>query len=115
MKEYDRYLNLLYVREVNFGKTKIHHHSKGKFGDSDVGDFFSYVGDFLNVLNRSPTSQTCHQHIWSLTSVTNIDVTVKINISPEDSSLSFKNITLDRPLSRFSLFGLHVSLHDRSH
>ena len=40
-----------------------------------VGDFFCYVGDFLNVLNRPPTSQTCHQQIWSLTSVTNIDVT----------------------------------------
>ena len=26
-------------------------------------------------MNRSPTSQTCHQHIWSLRSVTNIDVT----------------------------------------
>ena len=38
-----------------------------------VGD--SLCGDFLNVLNRSPTSQTCHQHIWSPTSVTNIDVT----------------------------------------
>ena len=36
---------------------------------------FRYVSDFLNVLNRSPTSQTCHQHIWSPTSVTNIDVT----------------------------------------
>ena len=41
-----------------------------------VGDFFRYVGDFLNVLNRSPTSQTCHQHIWSPTSFTNIDLTV---------------------------------------
>ena len=28
----------------------------------DVGDFFRYVSDFLNVLNRSPISQTCHQH-----------------------------------------------------
>ena len=28
-----------------------------------VGDFFRYFGDFLNVLNRSSTSQTCHQHI----------------------------------------------------
>ena len=36
---------------------------------------FHYVGDFLNVLNRSPTSQTCHQHVWSPTSVTNIDLT----------------------------------------
>ena len=34
-------------------------------------------GDFLNVLNRSPTSQTCHQHIWSQTSVSNIDVNPK--------------------------------------
>ena len=42
-----------------------------------VGDFFRYVGDFLNVLNWSPTSQTCHQHIWSPTSVTNIDVTTE--------------------------------------
>ena len=38
--------------------------------------FFSYVSDFLNVLNRSPTSQTCHQHIRSPTSVTDIDVTI---------------------------------------
>ena len=35
-----------------------------------------YVGDFLNVFNQSPTSQTCHQHIWFSTSVTNIDVTL---------------------------------------
>ena len=42
-----------------------------------VGDFFRYVGDFLNVLNLNvPTSQTCHQHIWSPTSVTNIDVAI---------------------------------------
>ena len=41
-----------------------------------VDDLFRYVGDFLNVLNRSRTSQTCHQHIWSPTSVTNIDVTI---------------------------------------
>ena len=34
-----------------------------------VGDFFRYVGDFLNILNRSPTSQTCHQDIWSPTSM----------------------------------------------
>ena len=41
-----------------------------------VCNFFRYVGDFLNrLLNRSSTSQTCHQHIWSPTSVTNIDVT----------------------------------------
>ena len=28
-----------------------------------------------NILTRSPTSETCHQNIWSPTSVTNIDVT----------------------------------------
>ena len=53
----------------------------------DVGDFMMvtdfrcwwqnhYVGDFINVLNRSPTSKTCHQRIWSPTSVTNIDITI---------------------------------------
>ena len=42
----------------------------------NVGDFFRYVGEFLNVLNRSSTSQTCHQHIWSPKSVTYIYVTV---------------------------------------
>ena len=42
---------------------------------NNVGDFLRYVGDILtNILNRSPTSQTCQQHIWSPTSVTNIDV-----------------------------------------
>ena len=30
------------------------------------------------ILNRSPTSQTCHQLIWSPTSVTNIDVALTI-------------------------------------
>ena len=47
-----------------------------------------YVGDFslcwwfpqcieliTSILIRSPTSQTCRQHIWSPTSYTNIDVT----------------------------------------
>ena len=48
--------------------------------DSDVGDidlrcWWRYVGDFLNVLNPSPTSQTCHQDIRSPTSVANIHVT----------------------------------------
>ena len=32
---------------------------------------------FFNVLNWSPTSQTCHQHIWSPTSVINIVVTTR--------------------------------------
>ena len=32
------------------------------------------IKSVTNILNRSPTSQTCHQHIWSPTSVANIDV-----------------------------------------
>ena len=45
-----------------------------------VGDVFRYVGDFLNEFNRSPTFQSCHQHIGSPTSVTNVDVTDQINL-----------------------------------
>ena len=48
---------------------------------------FRYVGDFLNILNRSPTSQTCHQHIWSPTSVTNIDVTSILNLYLANSTV----------------------------
>ena len=40
-----------------------------------VDDFFGYVGYFLNVFNRSSISWISHQHIWSPTPVTNIDVT----------------------------------------
>ena len=32
-----------------------------------VGDFFRYVGDFLNLLNRSPTSCIGHQHLKLVT------------------------------------------------
>ena len=41
--------------------------------------FSQCIKSVINIFNRSPTSQTCHQHIWSPTSVTNIDVT-KISI-----------------------------------
>ena len=54
---------------------------------ADVGDFFRYVGDFQSVLNRTPTSQTCHQHIWSPTSVTNIDVTSILNLYLANSTV----------------------------
>ena len=41
-----------------------------------LGWWFSQcIKSITNILNRSPTSQTCHQRIWSPTSVTNIDVT----------------------------------------
>ena len=41
-----------------------------------VGDFFRYVGNFFDAINRSPTSSTYHQYILSPTSVTIIDVTL---------------------------------------
>ena len=37
--------------------------------------FSQCIKSVINILNRSPTSQICHQHIWSPTSVTNIDIT----------------------------------------
>ena len=37
---------------------------------------FSVCWLFFNILNRLPASKTCHQHISSPTSVTNIDVTI---------------------------------------
>ena len=40
--------------------------------------FSQCIKSVASILNRSPTSQTCHQHIWSSTSVTNIDVTIFI-------------------------------------
>jgi len=44
-------------------------------GDSDVDDIAVLMTLWWWLLNRSPTSQTCHEHIWSPTSVNNIDVT----------------------------------------
>ena len=41
--------------------------------------FSQCIKSITNILNRSPASQTCHQHIWSPTSVTNIVVTVQPN------------------------------------
>ena len=81
-----------------------------------VGDFFRYVGDLLNVLNRSQTSKIGHQHlklvttfvlqhiwrhIWSPTSVINIDVTSQnchhhkvINTTMSPTSLNSSCISL---------------------
>ena len=36
---------------------------------------FQCIKSVTNILNRSPTSQTCRPLIWSATSVTNINVT----------------------------------------
>ena len=43
-----------------------------------------------NIPNRSPTSQTYHQQIWSPTSVTNIDVTLDISIHRSRFTLCWK-------------------------
>ena len=43
--------------------------------------FFQCIKSITNILNRSSTSQTCHQRIWSPTSVTNIDVTMVYYLS----------------------------------
>ena len=40
------------------------------------------IKSFTNILNRSQTSQTFHQHIWSPTSVTNIDATKRLLNDP---------------------------------
>ena len=80
-----------------------------------VGDFFRCVGDFLNVLNRSPTSQTCHQHTWSPTSVTNIDVTVNSFTGQIDrfsgSTLGTKRTLKHIFLSFFLLARIGLSTH----
>ena len=44
-----------------------------------------------NILNRSPTSQTCHQHILSPTSVINIDIT---NLNQGRNSPGYKGISI---------------------
>ena len=45
---------------------------------NDANEFLWWFGisqtSVTSILNRSPTSQTCHQHLWSPTSVTNIDI-----------------------------------------
>ena len=40
------------------------------------------IKSFTIILNRSQTSQTFHQHIWSPTSVTNIDATKRLLNDP---------------------------------
>jgi len=48
---------------------------------------FQCIKSVTNILNRSPRSQTCHQQIWSPTSVTNIHVTPKSLIGHERPKL----------------------------
>ena len=57
------------------------------YGDSDFGDLMMMLmpHSWYWWRDLSPASQTRHQHIWSPTSVTNIDVTENI-----EDSMSFK-------------------------
>ena len=54
-----------------------------RFGVADkiiiLATFFVMLVIFVtNILTLSPTSFTCHQHIWSQTSITNIDIFVEL-------------------------------------
>ena len=53
--------------------------------------FSQGIKSVTNILNRSPTSQTCHHHFWSPTSVTNIDLTDSESLI-EISILTTKNL-----------------------
>ena len=52
-----------------------------------VGAFFRYVGDFLNVLNRSPTSWIGHQHLKLVTNISVSNIRLK-HPSPTSMSLN---------------------------
>ena len=63
--------------------------------------FSQCIKSVTNILNRSPTSQTCDQHIWSPMSVTNIDVTHNAtsffsNMVLQDRSFYHKIFMYDR-------------------
>ena len=47
---------------------------------------FYYV-DFFNIINRSPTSQTCYHYISSRTSVTKINVNSELCSNQDQTSL----------------------------
>ena len=72
--------------------------------------FSQCIKSVTNILNRSPISQTCHQHILPQTSVTNIDVTSKIECKREVIAwewselllvLSFTEINLKNSASEY--------------
>ena len=67
-----------------------------------VGDFFRYVGDFLYVLNRSPTSQTCHQQI-SLNPIPT-QTNPKSTQSPIQGHFKWKNFTHCEKISVNKMF-----------
>jgi len=75
LKQYRYHQVFVYVNQASFCRLIILLSSE--IGDSDVGGRIIMLVTFSNVLNRSPTFQTCHQQIFSPTSVTNTNVTVK--------------------------------------
>ena len=60
-----------------------------------VGDFFRYVGDFLNVWNRSPPSWIGHQHLKLVTNTFGLDVTELNEIEENESDSKFDDIFND--------------------
>ena len=66
----------------------------------NIGDVFRYVTDAFNIIGRSSTSQSCHKHIPSPTSVTNIDV-VKLAEANKWPSSILKTILSKLKLSFF--------------
>ena len=86
----------------------------------NVADFFVMMVIFqcfklvTNILDRSTISQTCHQHIWSQTSVTNIDVTkisvwkpaslqASIFLLSHDYLQNIVNVELEKDFGHFSM------------
>ena len=65
------------------------------------------VDDFSNLENRLPTSQNCHQHKTSRTSVTNTSVTYRGSVSRIDNQ--FERSQTHKELSM--VFYLNLILH----
>ena len=86
----------------NFLWESLHHYQKCPFKRqlSLAGNAQSSV---LWELNRSPTSQTCRQNIWSPTSVTNIDVT---DNPGQNTNSSLKFISLFETRLKMHIFNL---------
>ena len=69
--------------------------------------FFQCIKSVTNILNRSQTSQTCHQHIWSPTSVTNIDVTVLLTWQIQ----TFWTLTLNKHAKILNIYIVSINSH----
>ena len=71
---------------------------KENSGDSDVGNFFRYVGDFLNVLNRPPTYWIGHQHLKLVTNTFGLQYLSPTSMEPKTHFLQNQINTFEIPL-----------------